>query len=129
MTILDEIIKRANGASDDAINIADALAKEWGVEKVCGEPIATVMNAIRTKVVIKFDANGGTGDIPDFVAVNHEIVPLPDGSELTAPEGKVFSGWATSDSALVADVTVPYTPEDDATLYAFWEDDPLYSPK
>lgn len=200
MTIMDEIVKRADGAADGAINIADALAKEGGVEKVCGEPIATVMSAIRTKAVIKFDANGGTGDIPDFIAVHHEIVPLPDGSELTppagkeaflgwateaaatepditapyvpteddtlyavwgdiftiefdanggegeiddilvpngqsietlpdgsgltAPEGKVFGGWATTDSALVADVTAPYTPADDATLYAFWDDEP-----
>lgn len=38
MTIMDEIVKRADGAADGAINIADALAKEGGVEKVCGEP-------------------------------------------------------------------------------------------
>lgn len=129
MTIMDEIVKRADGAADDAINIADALAKEGGVEKVCGEPIATVMSAIHTKAVIKFNANGGTGDISDFIAVNHEIVPLPDRYDLTAPEGKVFGGWATTDSALVADVTAPYTPTDDATLYALWDDKPNIKPE
>ena len=49
MTIMDEIIKRADGAADDAINIADALAKEGGVPEVSGEPIATVLETIAAK--------------------------------------------------------------------------------
>lgn len=123
MTILDEIKKRAGGAADDAINIADALAKEGGVEKVAGEPIAVVLHAIATKITIEFDANGGTGDIPDFIAVNDEAVPLPDGSTLTPPEGKeAFLGWATTNNAEAPDVTAPYYPEEDDTLYAVWGD-------
>ena len=123
MTILDEIIKRASGAADTGINIADALAKEGGVEKVAGEPIAAVLHAIATKITIEFDANGGTGDIPDFIAVNDEVVPLPDGSTLTPPEGKeAFLGWATTDNAETPDVIAPYYPEEDDTLYAVWGD-------
>ena len=123
MTILDEIKKRAGGAADDAVNIADALAKEGGVEKVCGEPIATVMNAIATKATIEFDANGGTGTIPDFIAVLHEIVPLPDGSTLTPPAGKeAFLGWATAAAATEPDIVAPYIPTEDDTLYAVWGD-------
>ena len=49
MTILDEIKKRAGGTADDAINIADALAKEGGIPEMSGEPIATVMRAIAEK--------------------------------------------------------------------------------
>ena len=49
MTILDEIKKRAGGAADSAVNIADALAKEGGIPEMSGEPIATVMRAIAEK--------------------------------------------------------------------------------
>lgn len=123
MTILDEIKKRAAGAADTGINIADALAKEGGVEKVAGEPIATVLGAIRTKCTIEFDVNGGTGEIPDFIAVFGEECPLPDGGDLTPPEGKeAFLGWATTDNAESPDVEAPYIPEEDDTLYAVWGD-------
>ena len=83
-----------------------------------------LLEAIRPAFTIGFDANGGEGEIDDIsVTEGQSIETLPDGSELTAPEGKVFGGWATTDSALVADVTAPYTPEESTTLYAVWIDE------
>lgn len=79
---------------------------------------------------VSFNANGGEGEIDDILVPDGQsIETLPDGSGLTAPEGKVFGGWATTDSALVADVTAPYTPADDTTLYAFWDDEPEPEPE
>lgn len=46
---------------------------------------------------------------------------LSDGTGITAPEGKQFAGWATTADAVSADVTSPYTPTADVTLYAVYE--------
>lgn len=123
MTIIDEIAKRANGKADDAINIADALAKENDMPELSGEPIATVMHAVETKVTLSYDANTGTGDIPDVVAYDGMIITLDDGSSLTPPEDKVFAGWGLendSTEALPSKITIA----EDTTLYAIWKDTP-----
>ena len=49
---------------------------------------------------------------------------LPDGTGLTAPDGKYFDGWNTKDDG--SGTTYPggseYTPEGSKTLYAVWTD-------
>lgn len=71
---------------------------------------------------VAYDANGGTGTIPSVPVSVGMSITLNDGSTLTAPSGKKFAGWATTDTATVPDVTSPYTPVGDITLYAVWED-------
>lgn len=70
---------------------------------------------------VTYNVNGGTGSIdPVDVKAGVSII-LNDGSELTAPENKEFSGWAKSSSAQNPTVVSPYTPYADVTLYAVWK--------
>lgn len=71
-------------------------------------------------VTLTYNANGGTGTIAPVVVTSGSAVTLNDGSTLTAPTGKTFSGWATTDSAETPDITSPYTVSSDTTLYAVW---------
>ena len=72
------------------------------------------------KLVVSYDANGGEGTIPSVSVFPGKSINVSDGTGLTAPEGKVFAGWAKTDSAQSATVVSPFTPERDTTLYAVW---------
>ena len=72
-------------------------------------------------VTITYNANTGTGSVDPDVVGKGSSVTLDDGSGLTAPEGKEFSGWGTSADATEA-VSSPYTANADVTLYAIWTD-------
>jgi hypothetical protein len=76
-----------------------------------------------TKYTVTYDVNGGTGTVEAVEVTAGESITLDDGSGITAPEGKEFVGWATTDDAESADVTSPYTPEADVTLYAVYGDE------
>lgn len=73
-----------------------------------------------TQYTVSYNANGGTGEITSVTVDAGDAVILNDGTGLTAPENKTFAGWATTDSAEEPNVTSPYTPESDITLYAVW---------
>ena len=69
---------------------------------------------------VTYNVNGGTGDVDGATAIKGNTITLNDGTGITPPSGKVFSGWATTDDATEADVTSPYTVTDDVTLYAVY---------
>ena len=69
---------------------------------------------------VTYDLMGGTGSVDDETVTAGESVTLEDGTNITAPEGKVFSGWATNTSVTAPNVTSPYTPSGDVTLYAVY---------
>lgn len=69
---------------------------------------------------ISYDANGGTGTVAAQTVSVGQSTNLSDGTGLTAPTGKEFVGWATTSDAEIPDVTSPYTPEADITLYAVY---------
>ena len=71
---------------------------------------------------VSYNANGGTGSVASDTVIAGNYITLSDGTGLTAPEGKQFSGWATTAAAETADVTSPYTPTASITLYAVWID-------
>lgn len=71
-------------------------------------------------LTITYDANGGTGSVAAQTVIAGNSANLSDGTGLTAPEGKQFAGWATTNDAEEADVTSPYTPTANITLYAVW---------
>lgn len=71
---------------------------------------------------VTYDSNGGTGTIPSVPVSVGLSITLNDGSALTPPAGKQFSGWATTSAATTPDVNSPYTPTGDVTLYAVWTD-------
>ena len=74
----------------------------------------------QTQYTVTYDANGGTGEIAAVTVDVGESVSLSDGTGLTAPEGNEFAGWATEATATQADVTSPYTPTANTTLYAVY---------
>lgn len=69
---------------------------------------------------VTYDLMGGTGSVDDETVTAGESVTLEDGTNVTAPSGKEFSGWATTPSATTPNVTSPYTPSGDVTLYAVY---------
>lgn len=75
-----------------------------------------------TSYTITYNANGGTGTIEPASVEAGQSVTLSDGTGLTAPSDKEFAGWATTSDAETANVTSPYTPSADVTLYAVWVD-------
>lgn len=85
--------------------------------------LESLMAAATVNVTLTYNVNGGTGTIDPVSVAARTPVTLNDGSTLTAPEGKKFSGWATTDSAATPDATSPYTVTEDTTLYAVWENE------
>ena len=71
---------------------------------------------------VSYDANGGTGTITNATVIAGNSIVLDDGTGLIAPENKTFGGWATTSSAEESDVSSPYTPHANTTLYAVWLD-------
>lgn len=69
---------------------------------------------------VTYNVNGGTGEVAAATAIKGNTITLNDGTGITAPEGKTFSGWATTNDAEEADVTSPYTVTADITLYAVY---------
>lgn len=69
---------------------------------------------------VSYDANGGTGEVDAQTAIKGNTITLDDGSGLTAPEGKEFAGWATTDSAEEPDAESPYKVTENVTLYAVY---------
>ena len=69
---------------------------------------------------VSYDANGGTGEVDAQTAIKGNTITLDDGSGLTAPEGKEFAGWSTTDSAEEPNATSPYTVTENVTLYAVY---------
>ena len=63
---------------------------------------------------------GGTGSVDDETVNAGSSVTLEDGAKITPPGGKEFSGWATTAGAKTPNVTSPYTPSGDVTLYAVY---------
>ena len=84
---------------------------------------AVWVDSTSTQYTVTYDVNGGTGTVAPVTVDAGQSVTLDDGTGLTAPSGKQFAGWATADDATVADVTSPYTPTADITIYAVWEDE------
>ena len=75
---------------------------------------------------VSFDANGGTGSKASVEGINGAYT-LPDSTGLTAPDGKVFAGWALSATGeIITTATIEVT--EDTVLYAIWEDQAVPTP-
>ena len=68
---------------------------------------------------ITYNVNGGTGSVSSVTVAAGDSVALNDGTGITPPESKTFSGWGTSAEATET-VASPYTPTDNVTLYAVY---------
>ena len=72
-----------------------------------------------TTYTVTYDVNGGTGTVESVTVDAGESVVLNDGTGITAPEGKTFSGWGLTEDATEV-VSSPYTPSASVTLYAVY---------
>lgn len=82
--------------------------------------LKNMLAATGTTYRVTFDLMGGTGSIDDADVTAGQSINLDDGTNITAPSGKEFAGWATSAEATTPNVTSPYTPSGDVTLYAVY---------
>ena len=69
---------------------------------------------------VTYDVNGGTGTVAAATAIKGNTINLSDGTGITPPDTKTFSGWATTNDAEAPNVTSPYTVTGDVTLYAVY---------
>lgn len=125
-TILEKLQEKYPNATgiNDARNIAEAVACINGTG---GRGANAIADHIWPLYTLTYNANGGTGTVDPVTAAPVTEIILNDGSDLTAPEGKVFSGWGTTDDATDA-VEGPIKIDEDTTLYAIWANEGLVEP-
>lgn len=71
-------------------------------------------------VILTYNANGGSGSIPNVVVNTGTPIVLSDGSGLTPPEeGQSFICWTTTAGGNTP-VSSPLTITEDTTIYAKW---------
>ena len=118
-TILEKLQDKYSSVAgiDDARNIAEAVGYINGTG---GRGAGAIADQIEISYTVSFDAGLGTGSIDSMTGTYITPITLPDGSDLTAPEDYEFAGWATESDATEPDVTSPYTPTEDITLYAIY---------
>lgn len=86
--------------------------------------LKNLLAAAGAKYRVTFDLMGGTSaTVEDVDVTAGQSLNLDDGTNITAPEGKDFVGWATTAEAVTPDVTSPFTPSGDITLYAVYENE------
>jgi len=122
MTILEKL--QAKYANVEGISAARNIAEAVGlINGIDGRGAGAIADYIYKQFTISFDLNGGSGATPASVTKAEGMtIALPDGTGLTAPEGKEFAGWGSTALAEEADIESPYTVTEDVTLYAVWAD-------
>lgn len=124
-----ESIEFATPSVEGIISTLDDLNNTWNKSKTFNTKsdaltyLKNLMAASGDKYRVTYDLMGGTGSIDDETINAGASVTLDDGTYITPPSGKEFSGWATNPSATTPNVTSPYTPSGDVTLYAVYVDE------
>ena len=123
-----ESIEFATPSVEGIIAALDDAANTWNKSKTFTSKsdaltyLKNLLAASGTTYRLTYDLMGGTGSVDDETVTAGESVTLEDGTNITAPTGKEFSGWSTTPGGSV-DVTSPYTPSGDITLYAVYVDE------
>lgn len=99
------------GTSETFTTKSDALT--W-LQGLMEEPTPTP-----TTYTITYDVNGGTGTVESQTVTAGQSATLNDGSGITPPSDKTFSGWGLTEDATET-VSSPYTPTGNVTLYAVY---------
>ena len=117
------------GTSTIEGQVATLANGDWSVAKTFDtmdeakaylEAMFTAEPPVPTTYTVTFDVNGGTGTLEPETVEEGESITLPDGTGITPPDTKTFAGWATTSDAVAPDVTSPYTPTANITLYAVY---------
>ena len=84
-------------------------------------PIADITLYARWTYILTFNANGGSGTIPNMAVNPGSSITLPDGSSLTR-SGYTFGGWDTDAPGTGTNYPAgsSLTPTGSTTLYARW---------
>lgn len=103
----------------------DTMSRIVSVTDQAGNETTTSATiTLLTEYTVHFDANGGSGTMPDDTASIGTSYALPV-CTFTPPQGKQFKAWSAD-----PDSTTEYAPGDsvvldgDTTFYALWEDAP-----
>lgn len=72
-----------------------------------------------TTYTVTYNVNGGTGSVQSATVNAGSSVTLNDGTGVTPPSNKTFSGWGLTEDATET-VASPYTPAGNVTLYAVY---------
>jgi len=94
----------------------------WVVEKDSKVYNTNITIAVKNKLTVSFDINGGTGTTPDLkTVIVGSSITLPSGSGLTKA-GYTFGGWNNNASGTGYNYNAgtSYTPSNSETLYAKW---------
>jgi len=120
-TILEKLQAKYPNATgiSDARNIAEAVAC---INETGGRGANAIADHIWPLYTLTYNANGGSGTIDPVTAAPIVEIALNDGSDLTPPSDKVFSGWGITDDATNA-IEGPIKINEDTTLYAIWADE------
>ena len=91
--------------------------------------IETITDLFNDNVTVSFDANGGTGNMPEIKLKRNRPSALPDNA--FSKKGYSFSGWNTSPDGTGIDYIKVCNPYRNITLYARWtpEKHALFYPK
>ena len=111
--------------------ITDGLAEEYKLIEPTGSKTITANGEVDVTeyanvtvnvgtYTITYNVNGGTGTVSADTVIAGNSTTLDDGTGITAPEGKTFAGWATTNDAETPDATSPYTATGNVTLYAVY---------
>lgn len=109
--------------SNDVI-LTPNVENEYRLTNISANVILTVSDLAKNTYVIKYDANGGTGVIPDQAGIVHNELAAINSGELFKNGKLVLAGWATTPNGPVvyAAGTTSFKPIiEDMTLYAVWE--------
>ena len=124
-TILERIQEKYPGTTDDARNIAEAVAMAFDTG---GRGAGSIVDNLYHDILVTFDPNGGTG-----TAFSVKYIEKASGYQIpecpfTPPEGKVFDYWYTN-AAGGASASQQVRPgffktsfARDMLFYAIWKD-------
>ena len=104
----------------DDVNGTWSKSKTFNTKSDALTYLKNLLAATGTTYRITYDLMGGSGSVDDVTVNAGSSANLEDGTHITPPSGKVFSGWATNAGATTPNVTSPYTPSGDVTLYAVY---------
>ena len=114
----------------NGVKITDPVNYVFGADLIGDVNITVKYEGLEATMTVKvvgheitFGANGGSGTMEKAQYVG--VYTLPSCS-FTAPEGKQFKGWATSeDGAVLEGATIDIT--EPIELFAIWEDIPVHT--